>query len=79
MLASVHGPIEVKLSNLQYDKASVEVYYRPKSGAPNVSDRFKESVIRSTCEGALISVLYPRTAISIQLQELEDNGGVRTI
>lgn len=67
----------MKLSNLQYDKASVEVNFRPKSGLPGVPDRFREKLIRGTCESALIPTLYPRTAISIQLQEMEDNGGVR--
>lgn len=73
----MNGPVEVKLSNLQYDRASVEVNFRPKTGLPGVSDRFKERLIRETCESALIPALYPRTAISIQLQEMEDNGGVR--
>lgn len=77
ILSSVNGPVEVKLSNLQYNKASVEVNYRPRTGLPQVADRFKEHLIRGTCESALIPTLYPRTAISIQLQEMEDNGGVR--
>lgn len=79
VLSSVNGPVEVKLSNLQHDKASVEVNYRPRTGLPQVVDRFKEHLIRGTCESALIPALYPRTAISIQLQEMEDNGGVRII
>lgn len=78
-MASVYGPIEVKLQNLRIDKAHVEVYYRPKSGLPSVGDRLREQMIRNTCETALLSVLYPRTAITIQLQEMEDNEGVRTI
>lgn len=76
VLSSVNGPVEVKLSNLQYDRASVEVNYRPRTGLPQVADRFKEHLIRGTCESALIPALYPRTAISVQLQEMEDNGGV---
>ncbi len=75
-MASVYGPIEVKLQNLRIDKAHVEVYYRPKSGLPSVGDRLREQIIRNTCETALLSVLYPRTAITIQLQEMEDNDGV---
>lgn len=76
-MASVYGPIEVKLQNLRIDKAHVEVYYRPKSGLPSVGDRLREQIIRNTCETALLAVLYPRTAITIQLQEMEDNEGVR--
>lgn len=77
VMASVYGPIEVKLQNLRIDKAHVEVYYRPKSGLPSVGDRLREQIIRNTCETALLSVLHPRTAITIQLQEMEDNEGVR--
>lgn len=76
-MASVYGPIEVKLQNLRIDKAHIEVYYRPKSGLPSVGDRLREQMIRNTCETALLSVLYPRTAITIQLQEMEDSEGVR--
>ncbi|KAG4075708.1 hypothetical protein HA402_003533 [Bradysia odoriphaga] len=76
VMASVYGPIEVRLQNLRIDKAHVEVYYRPKSGLPSVGDRLREQMIRNTCETALLSVLYPRTAITIQLQEMEDNEGL---
>jgi exosome complex component RRP46 len=75
-VASVYGPIEVKLQNLDIDKASIEVFYRPKAGLSSVTDRLKEKIIRNTCNSALISTLHPRTAISIQIQEMEDKGGV---
>lgn len=78
-MASVSGPIEVKLQNLNIEKANIEVYYRPKQGHPGVSDRVKEQIIRNTCETALLTTLHPRTAISIQLQEMDDRGGVRII
>lgn len=78
-MASVYGPIDVKIQNLRIDKAHVEVYYRPKSGLPSVGDRLREKIIRNTCETALLAVLYPRTAITIQLQEMEDNEGVRIL
>ncbi|XP_059615801.1 exosome complex component RRP46-like [Phlebotomus argentipes] len=76
VLSSVHGPVEVKLQNLQYDKSSVEVYYKSKSGQQSVGDRFREQYIRNTCESALLTALYPRTAISLQLQEMEDRAGL---
>lgn len=75
-MASVYGPIEGKMQNMQIDKAYVEVYYRPKVGQSSVTDRLFEKLIRSTCESAILTVLHPRTAITIQLQEMENRGGV---
>lgn len=74
--ASVLGPIEVKLHNLQIDKAHVEVYYRSKSGLPSITDKLQEKVIRETCESALLTILYPRSSIFLQIHEMENAGGV---
>ncbi|XP_055678515.1 exosome complex component RRP46 [Lutzomyia longipalpis] len=76
VIASVHGPVEVKLQNLQYDRSSVEVFYKSKTGQQSVGDRFREQYIRNTCESALLTAIYPRTAISLQLQEMEDRAGL---
>jgi exosome complex component RRP46 len=69
----------VKLQNLDIDKASIEVYYRPKAGLSSVTDRLKEKIIRNTCNSALLATLHPRTAVSIQIQEMEDRGGVHKL
>ncbi|XP_057656939.1 exosome complex component RRP46 [Diorhabda carinulata] len=74
VLAGVYGPVEVKLQRLLMDKASVECHYRPKSGLPGVRDRLYESVIRNICETSLLASLYPRTAILVTLQEIQDSG-----
>lgn len=74
--ATVSGPIEVKLHNLQIDKANVEVYYRSKSGLPSIADKLREKIVRDTCESALLTVLYPRSSIFLQIHELENAGGV---
>lgn len=76
VLASILGPVEVKLQNLNIDKAYVECIYRPKSGLPTIRDRMREAVIKDTCEAALLSTMHPRTMVSVQLQELDDRGGV---
>lgn len=75
--AAVNGPIEVKLHNLLIDKAHVEVYYRSKSGLPSIDDKLREKVVRDTCESALLTVLYPRSSIYLQIHEMENSGGVR--
>lgn len=73
---TINGPGEVKLHNLQIDKAHVEVYYRSKSGLPSIDDKLREKIIRDTCESAILSVLYPRSSIILQIHELENAGGV---
>lgn len=40
-MAGVYGPVEVKMQKVLIDKASVECYYRPKSGVPGKISRFK--------------------------------------
>lgn len=76
LLVNINGPVEVKIQNMNVEKASIEVYYRPKSGLPSVDDRFKEKFVQQCMETALYSELHPRTAYRIQLQEIENRGGV---
>lgn len=77
--ATVLGPVEVKMHNLNIDKTYVEVFYRCKSGMPSVVDRQREKMIRNTCEVAMLTVLYPRSAVTLQIHEMEDCGGVRKL
>lgn len=41
----------------------------------DVGDRLYESKIKTICESMLVSNLYPRSAITINIQEIESNGG----
>lgn len=41
-----------------------------------VDDRMTEMYIKETCEAAIIATFHPATAICINIQELEDSGGV---
>ena len=75
-VAAVNGPLEVSPAYLDMNKAYIEVLYRPASGLPGVSERFKEKFVKSLCETCLITQLYPRTQISVQAQEMDDHGGV---
>lgn len=77
-VASVNGPLEVSPANLDMNRAYVDVIYRPKSGLPGVNERYKEKIVRSLCETCIITQLYPRTQITVQTQEMDDHGGVRT-
>lgn len=41
-----------------------------------MDDRLTEMYIKETCEAAIIVTFHPATAICINIQELEDSGGV---
>jgi exosome complex component RRP46 len=75
-VASVNGPMEVPIGNLDINKAYVDVIYRPKSGLPSVNERYKEKIVKSLCETVIATHLFPRTQITAQVQELDDHGGV---
>ncbi|CAH0728635.1 unnamed protein product, partial [Brenthis ino] len=78
VLASVNGPLDIKTTSQSIEKATLEVLFCSKGGKPSVADRFKENIIRQTCETAILGCLYPRTGISLTIQELEDYGGLLT-
>ncbi|XP_066155731.1 exosome complex component RRP46 [Euwallacea fornicatus] len=73
VIASVHGPVEVKMKKMLIDKASIECCYRPKAES-GVQDRYRESVIKNICETAIAAVLYPRAAVILNIQEMQDRG-----
>ncbi|XP_076665637.1 exosome complex component Rrp46 [Andrena cerasifolii] len=76
VLAGIYGPIESKPQRMIYDKACVEVSYIPIKGPAKVDDRMIEMYIKKTCEAAIIVTFHPATAICINIQELEDSGGL---
>ncbi|VVD04380.1 exosome complex component RRP46 [Leptidea sinapis] len=76
VLVSVNGPLEIKSAYQSMEKATLEVLFSNKGGKPSVADRFKENVIRQTCESAILGCLFPRTGINITIQELENYGGL---
>lgn len=41
-----------------------------------IDDRMTEMYIKETCEAAIIVTFHPATAICINIQEMEDSGGV---
>ncbi|XP_033216881.1 exosome complex component RRP46 isoform X2 [Belonocnema kinseyi] len=76
VIAGVYGPVDVKLQKMMYDKASVEATYTAAKGPPSINDRLKELYIKDSCEAALIATLHPGSLISINIQELQDSGGI---
>lgn len=61
---------------LDTNKAYVDVIYRPKAGIPGVGEKYKEKLIRNLCESSILTTLYPRTSIAINIQEMDDHGGI---
>lgn len=74
--ATIIGPTEVKIHNLQIDKAYIDVLYHSKAGLVTVADKLREKIIKDTCETTLLAILYPRSAIILQIYEMENGGGV---
>ncbi|XP_028037464.1 exosome complex component RRP46 [Bombyx mandarina] len=74
-LVSVNGPLDIKMTSQRIDKSTLEVLFSNKNGKPSVENRYKENIVKQTCEAAILGSLYPRTGINVTIQELEDYGG----
>jgi len=69
-LASMSGPIEVRLANEQASKATVEVSVRPYSGIAGIESKRLASQIHSILTSILILTTSPRTLIQLVIQSL---------
>ncbi|XDB60055.1 hypothetical protein AB1E18_013439 [Capra hircus] len=76
ILAGVYGPAEVKISKEIFNKATLEVILRPKTGLPGVAEKSRERLIRNTCEAVVLGALHPRTSITVVLQVVSDAGSL---
>ncbi|XP_032672249.1 exosome complex component RRP46 [Odontomachus brunneus] len=76
IIAGVNGPIETKTQKMLYDRVSIEVTYTPHKGPAKVDDRLIEAYIRETCESAIMITLHPGAALCINLQEMQEHGGL---
>ena len=75
---NVNGPAEIaSMANMDMNKAYLEVSYRPRCGIPGVNERYKEKIIKNICETVILTALYPKSQINIQIQEMDDGSGVR--
>lgn len=76
VLTAIYGPVDNKLQNSDTFSANVEVSFSTKSGLPTVRERLRETILKQICDSAIIIALHPRTTISVNIQELQDFGGV---
>ncbi|XP_011878170.1 PREDICTED: exosome complex component RRP46 [Vollenhovia emeryi] len=75
-IAGINGPLEARSQKMAYDKVSIEVTYTPLKGPAKVDDRLIETYIKETCESAILVSLHPNTMVCINLQEMQDSGGL---
>lgn len=73
---AIYGPVEVKQHKMLIDKAYVEVFLKPKCGISQIGDRLHESIIGKVCETAILTTFYPRTAINIIIQEVQNSDNI---
>jgi len=76
VMAAVYGPTEVRFAREQADRATVEVVFKPKVGVGGCAARGTEEVIRGICESVILTSLHPRTAFTIVIQEIHDEGAM---
>jgi len=69
-LASVSGPIEVRLAAEQASKATVQVSVRPYAGIPGIESKRLASHIQAILSSIIILTQNPRTLIQIVIQSL---------
>ncbi|KAF7318481.1 Exosome component Rrp46 [Mycena chlorophos] len=76
-LASVSGPIEVRIAAENPSAATLEVLHRPLSGIPGTQSKVLAGGIRSALLPALILTQNPRTLVQLVVQSLSTTGGTQ--
>ena len=76
VMAAVYGPTEVRVAREQADRAVLEVVFKPKVGVGSCAARGMEEVIRGICESVILTSLHPRTAFTVVIQELHNDGSL---
>ncbi|XP_071643410.1 exosome complex component RRP46 isoform X2 [Temnothorax longispinosus] len=76
IIAGVNGPLEARSQKMAYDRVSIEVTHTPLKGPAKVDDRLIETYIKETCESAILVSFHPNTMVCINLQEMQDSGGL---
>lgn len=74
VLVAVFGPCEVKKRREELDRVTLEVIVRPPGGPPRPREREMEGLLHGLFTPLIVGALHPRTAISIVVQLVEDDG-----
>lgn len=79
--ATVFGPVDVSQSKLNYEEAVIELFYKPKISIPQASAEFDfvremENIIKHVFKDIIHTRLFPRTSISIMVQEIHNAGSI---
>jgi len=74
-LASVSGPIEVRLAAELPSQATFEVYVRPLSNVPATEAKALASIVKSALSPSLILLRNPRTLVQLIVQALSPSRG----
>lgn len=74
VLVAVYGPCEVKKRREELERATVEVIVRPPAGPPRAREREMEAQLHGLFAPLIVGALHPRTAISIVVQLVDDDG-----
>eukprot|EP00095_Tigriopus_kingsejongensis_P008501 snap_masked-scaffold18_size714446-processed-gene-6.27 protein:Tk08501 transcript:snap_masked-scaffold18_size714446-processed-gene-6.27-mRNA-1 annotation:"exosome complex component rrp46" len=75
VMCGVYGPAEVKPHKEKLEGATVEVQWRPPTGASGLAERALESVLRGLVSSSVLTSLHPRTCVHVSLQPLDRDGG----
>ena len=76
VLCSVVGPAEVKIRNELMDRAFVEVVFKPATGFPATKEKLLEHFLAQTVSSVILTTLHPRSAITVTIQAVNDDGAV---
>lgn len=76
VLVAAYGPCEAKRARELTDRAVLDVIVRPLSGLPGPLEREAEQLLSQTLSHLVLTALHPRTAISIVVQILAEDGAL---
>jgi exosome complex component RRP46 len=76
VLVAVYGPCEPKRSRERPDAAALECIVRPLGGLPGPVEREAEQLLCQTLSHLVLTAQHPRTAISVVVQILSDDGSL---
>lgn len=74
-LASLSGPIEVRLALENSSRASFEVMLRPLSNVPGTESKALASIVRNVLTPSLILTVNPRSLVQLVVQSLSPTHG----